>query len=95
MERAAERYGVDPSKSFVVGDHPHDVQFARNAGARGIYVLTGHGRKHLPELPADALIASGMTEAAETIMSKGLRQHLCERKTINDNHFIHITTSQS
>jgi histidinol-phosphate phosphatase family protein len=70
LERAAERYGVDLSASFTVGDHPHDVQLARNAGARGVYVLTGHGRKHLNELPQDTQIASGIAEAAETIVSR-------------------------
>lgn len=69
LKRAAERYGVDLSVSFTVGDHPHDVQLARNAGARGIYVLTGHGPKHLNELPQDTEIVSGIGQAAETILS--------------------------
>jgi len=68
IEKAAERYGVDLGRSFSVGDHPHDVQFARNAGAKGIYVLTGHGRKHQAELPADTVITSGMADAAERIL---------------------------
>jgi len=68
IERAAECYGIDLSKSFAVGDHPHDVQFARNAGARGIYVLTGHGNKHQAELPPDTVIASGMADAAGKIL---------------------------
>ncbi len=73
IERAAERYSLDLTRSFSVGDHPHDVEFARNGGAKGIYVLTGHGRKHQAELPADALIASGMTEAAEKILCKSIK----------------------
>ncbi len=70
LRRAAELYGIDLSASFTVGDHPHDIQLARNVGARGIYVLTGHGWKHLDEVPEDTEIASGMTEAAEMIMSR-------------------------
>jgi len=69
LKEAAERYGIDLSASFTVGDHPHDVQLAKNVGALGIYVLTGHGWKHLDELPEDTEIASGMAEAADTIMS--------------------------
>ena len=69
VRKAAEHYGIDLRASFTVGDHPHDVQLARNAGARGIYVLTGHGRKHIDELSEDVEIASGMAEAAEMIMS--------------------------
>jgi len=52
-----------------VGDHPHDIQLAKNVGARGIYVLTGHGQTHLPELPQDTEVATGIMEAAEKITS--------------------------
>ncbi|HLB74747.1 MAG TPA: HAD family hydrolase [Sedimentisphaerales bacterium] len=68
--KAAELYGIDLSASFTIGDHPHDVQLARNVGARGIYVLTGHGWKHFDELPENTETASGMAEAAEMIMSR-------------------------
>jgi histidinol-phosphate phosphatase family protein len=70
LREAAERYGVDLSVSFTVGDHPHDVQLAGNAGASGIYVLTGHGLKHLDDVPRDTQIASGIGEAAEMILSR-------------------------
>lgn len=69
LKEAAAQYGIDLSVSFTVGDHPHDVQLAMNAGAQGIYVLTGHGRKHLDELPHDTPIASDIAEAAEIISS--------------------------
>lgn len=61
---AAERFGLDLSTSFVVGDHPHDVELARRAGAVGIYVLTGHGAKHQGDLPVGTEVASGILEAA-------------------------------
>jgi histidinol-phosphate phosphatase family protein len=69
LRKAAERYSIVLSASFTVGDHPHDVHLAHSVGARGIYVLTGHGWKHFDELPEDTEIASGMAEAAEMIMS--------------------------
>lgn len=69
LSKAAKLYGINLNASFTVGDHPSDIQLAKNVGARGIYVLTGHGWKHLGELPEDTEIASGMAEAAETIMS--------------------------
>ena len=69
LEQAAKDYNIDLQRSFMVGDHPCDVQLAKNVGARGIYVLTGHGRKHVAELPEDAEIVSGIMEAAERIIS--------------------------
>jgi len=70
LKRAATLYGLDLGKSFTVGDHPHDIQFAKNVGAHGIYVLTGHGHKHLTELPEDTQVVTGIMEAAEKITSR-------------------------
>jgi histidinol-phosphate phosphatase family protein len=69
LKKTATLYGLDLSRCFTVGDHPHDVQLAANVGARGIYILTGHGRKHLPELPEDIEAVTGIMEAAERIIS--------------------------
>jgi L-threonylcarbamoyladenylate synthase len=65
--RARDEHGVDLSRSWVVGDHPADMERAANAGARGIYVLTGHGEKHRAELTVSCPIVSGPVEAAEEI----------------------------
>jgi len=67
LRKAQKEHGIDLSRSFAVGDHPHDVAFAENAGARGIYVLSGHGMKHRQELWEDARIAAGIEEAADII----------------------------
>ena len=69
LKKAEGLYGLDLSRSFTVGDHPHDIQLAQNAGARGIYVLTGHGQKHLSELPDDTEVFAGIMQAAEKITS--------------------------
>lgn len=71
LRQAAARHRVALSESFVVGDHPHDVEFAHAAGAQGVFVLTGHGRKHLGEVPDDAaIIAGGIREAADCILAR-------------------------
>jgi len=69
VKKAAKDYDIDLQRSFVVGDHPHDIKLARNVRARGIYVLTGHGRKHLLELPDDTKVVTGIIQAAEKITS--------------------------
>lgn len=70
LRKAARDYRIDLQRSFVIGDHPHDIQLAENAGAQGIYLLTGHGREHLAELTEDVEIASGIMEAALKIIYK-------------------------
>ena len=68
LQRAAEKYDVDLSRSYTIGDHPHDVYLAKNAGARGIYVLSGHGQKHHRELIGDHPEVIGIAKAVEWIM---------------------------
>jgi D-glycero-D-manno-heptose 1,7-bisphosphate phosphatase len=41
---AARELGVDPRRSFMVGDSSRDVEAAKAVGARSILVMTGYGR---------------------------------------------------
>lgn len=68
LKKAERNFGIDLGRSFVIGDHPQDVELARNAGAHGIYVLSGHGMKHLDEIPKDTEVADGIREAVQVIM---------------------------
>ena len=43
LERAAAEFGIDVTRSFVIGDRYGDIEFAHNAGARSIFVLSGYG----------------------------------------------------
>jgi D-glycero-D-manno-heptose 1,7-bisphosphate phosphatase len=43
IDRATRDHGLDPARSFVVGDTWLDVGLARAVGARGILVRTGAG----------------------------------------------------
>jgi L-threonylcarbamoyladenylate synthase len=65
--KAEADHGVDLARSFVVGDHPADVELAANAGARGIYVLSGHGEKHRAELRVPCAVEPGISEAVDRI----------------------------
>lgn len=67
---AEKKYNIDIKNSFVIGDHSSDVEFAVNAGATGIYVLTGHGKKHLDDLKHRNLIFDSLKEATEWIINK-------------------------
>ena len=83
LRKTAKMYSINLNASFTVGDHPHDIELARNVGAKGIYVLTGHGRKHLDGLPEDTEIASGIAEAAELIMAyyaATMQRPMCKQK---------------
>lgn len=69
IHEAGKKFNIDIKNSFVIGDHPSDVEFGLNGGAAGIYVLTGHGRKHLSELKHRDLIFDSLKEATEWILN--------------------------
>jgi D-glycero-D-manno-heptose 1,7-bisphosphate phosphatase len=60
VDRAAAEFGIDPQRSFVVGDRWLDVELARAVGAKGILVRTGYGdvqeRRPPPGVTADAVV---------------------------------------
>ena len=64
-------YGIDLRQSFVIGDHPHEVELATNIGARGISVLTGHGVKHREEIPGDIRVVSRIEKAVQINFQQG------------------------
>ena len=69
LHRAAAEFGIDLARSFVIGDHPHDVELARSVGATGVYVLTGHGAKHRDNVRPDVVITRHIGEAADHVLS--------------------------
>ena len=68
--KAKSEHNIDLCRSFVIGDHPHDVELATNAGSQGIYVLTGHGVKHREEIPPNTIVKTGIREAVQFILHK-------------------------
>ena len=68
LKKAANDFNLNLNRSYVIGDHPYDVEFAKGVGAKGLYVKTGHGEKHLNELPPGEVIVSDIGEAADWIL---------------------------
>jgi L-threonylcarbamoyladenylate synthase len=66
--QAAKDHDLDLMRSFVIGDHPHDISTGEAAGAFGLYLLTGHGPKHLDDLPPDRLVFHTLGDAAGWIL---------------------------
>jgi D-glycero-D-manno-heptose 1,7-bisphosphate phosphatase len=69
--RAIAELGLDPSRSWVVGDHWRDVQMGHAIGARAILVRTGHGRDQERARPVaqrvDAICDNLMAAAAHIL----------------------------
>ncbi len=83
IDRAAADLGIDPARSFVVGDKWLDVGAARTVGGRGILVRTGYGaaeeREPQPDLSADAVV-DNLIEAVGWILrnhQSSITNHQC------------------
>ena len=67
-------FNIDISRSWMIGDHPSDIQFGINAGCRTIFLTTGHGDKHLEELHSlgikPTLICDNFLVTAKIILKK-------------------------
>lgn len=65
-------FNVDINKSWMIGDHPSDIEFGINAGCKTIFLTTGHGDKHIDELETlgikPTMICNNFLEAAKQIL---------------------------
>ncbi|HPX05640.1 MAG TPA: HAD family hydrolase [Tenuifilaceae bacterium] len=69
INKAVSLFDIDLSQSFMVGDHPSDVEFGRNAGVKSVYLLSGHGQKHREELKGDETVLGNILDASHFILS--------------------------
>lgn len=67
--QAQQDYDLDLNRSFVIGDHPHDAVTAQEEGVFGLYLLTGHGGRHLSELGLEHPVFHRISDAAAWILN--------------------------
>ncbi|MHA2366993.1 MAG: D-glycero-alpha-D-manno-heptose-1,7-bisphosphate 7-phosphatase [Candidatus Hodarchaeales archaeon] len=72
IDEIIKEFNVDITKSWMIGDHPSDIQFGINAGCRTIFLTTGHGHKHIDDLKSlrikPTIIRESFLEAVEDII---------------------------
>lgn len=65
--KAARKFGVDPRRSFMVGDHTGDILAGKRAGAKTILVQTGYAGKDGRSDVKPDFMAKDLTEAVRII----------------------------
>ena len=65
-------YNVNIQESWMIGDHPSDMQFGVNAGCKTVFLTTGHGHIHLEDLKSlkinPTIISDNFLKAAKEIL---------------------------
>jgi D-glycero-D-manno-heptose 1,7-bisphosphate phosphatase len=78
LQRAAKDFGLDLSKSFVIGDKKIDIETGNNAGSIPILVLTGYGKQELEICRTNKLkisyVAENIFDAVQYIKSLMLKK---------------------
>jgi len=68
LKRAAQKYNIDLSKSWVVGDSTTDVEFGKRGGCRTALVLTGEAGKDGKFDAVPDMTGGSLTEAVKGII---------------------------
>jgi D-glycero-D-manno-heptose 1,7-bisphosphate phosphatase len=64
--RAAEHYGIDLSRSFLIGDRWRDIEAGASAGCRTIWIDRGYAEKS----PSPDARVQSLTEAVDWILNQ-------------------------
>ena len=71
IKKIVDCWNIDIEESWMIGDHPSDILFGINGGCKTVYMITGHGKKHLRDLEVKGIIPtlvySNFLEAVEGI----------------------------
>ena len=75
IEQAKKDFDIDMESSWMIGDHPSDIELGKRAGTRAVYLKTGHGEKHFEELEKNYIkpdfVAENFIQASDFIINNG------------------------
>ena len=69
LERARHELDADLARSWVIGDKLADVELARRAGCRAVYLLSGEGSLSGDTLPEGVPVAPDLLAASRLVLA--------------------------
>ena len=89
IQQATKLYNLNLEYSYIIGDHPSDVECGINGKIKPIYVLTGHGEKHKNELNSECVICDNIAKASKYIIETQTINILNngQSSTITEQHY--------
>jgi D-glycero-D-manno-heptose 1,7-bisphosphate phosphatase len=64
LEKATARFGIDPARSWMVGDRQRDLEAARRLDVKGIFIRNDHE----PTPPDAVYVANDLLDAARYVL---------------------------
>ena len=89
IERAAHELGLDPARSWLVGDKLSDLEAAWRAGARAILVRTGYGRETEQQLDASSPRATALADDLEAAVEIMIARWDADQSLLAETHPAH------
>lgn len=68
IEKICDGEELDRGHSFFLGEHPSEVEWAKDAGFFGLYILSGKGARGLKSLHADIPVFHFLSDALDWIL---------------------------
>ena len=62
IDLSVDKFNINKTESWMIGDHPSDIQLGINAGIKTVFLLTGHGSEHTDDLEERNIITTFIAE---------------------------------
>ncbi|WP_022819605.1 D-glycero-beta-D-manno-heptose 1,7-bisphosphate 7-phosphatase [Fusobacterium russii] len=86
IEQAIEKYGIDRSQSYMIGDKFSDIQAGIKSNLKTVLVKTGYGEKEQDKInKRETLICENLGEFSEILRRKKLSELIKEEFSIEVN----------
>ncbi len=92
ISRAAQDFDIDLAGSWMVGDRYSDVELARNAGVKSMFVMSGYGRGEWEHQRASwteqpDLVGENLLEAVKNIVCQNLETNADKMSALQEEEF--------
>ena len=92
ISRAAQDFDIDLAGSWMVGDRYSDVELARNAGVKSMFVMSGYGRGEWEHQRASwteqpDLVGENLLEAVKNIVCHNLETNADKMSALQEEEF--------
>ena len=69
IKKAIEKFDIEASSSFMIGDKATDIELGKRAGVKTVLVQTGYGKTEVKQAKDPDKVAADLSEAIKWVLS--------------------------